>query len=760
MAFPNWSLGTRKNEKKEWEKMKILSIKNILIYFLLLSSISLLWASTPKIVSYRTQKDFEKGKPRGVSISSSGEVMLAPASALLLNPELPFIWAGVVDAQGNVYVAGGGNTGVIFKIDAEGRSSRFFPQSESASDEAEKLQFYALAVNKQNQLFAAASPQGQVYAFPKNGALNLNDTGFFDPEEVYIWDLAFDGQNNLYVATGEKGKIYKVDAAGRGALFYESEDTHIRRIVFDAAGNLIVGTSNKGIILKLDAQGRAFVLYDSPMVEITDIVIDRAGNIFASAAGEERLQAPPVPGQAPSPTPAGESEEAVASEEDDLDAQVQVIAGAAPPTLGKTGSEVYRIDKDGVVKTIWRARNERIFAMNLDKSENLIVGTGDSGRLYSINAAGEHSLLLALDETQITTLGKDAQGRIFFGASNAGKVYRLSDDFNRKGEYLSDVIDAGVVSQWGALSWEASLKDGAAVAMYSRSGNTEQPDKTWSSWSAKYSAASGEAIASAPARFFQFKAELTTTDGRNTPVLREVSFSYLQKNLPPEILEISILPPGEYYPDAAGNSASESQLSNSAAGQSSQSQYTGRKSFQKGYRSVSWKSRDDNSDNLSFDLFYSSAANPNWQSLVKDFRGSVYSWDSELMPDGEYQIKIVAKDGLSNPPALALNSEKISQPFRVDNSGPRVSEVKVVKIANGAKVTFAVEDELSLVNKVEYGLNVDEWKLVYPVDGICDSKIEKFEIVIDAGQKGRHSLVIKAQDEWGNLGFGKTNIEL
>ncbi len=725
-------------------------VKILAAQIFLLATVSLLCASTPKIVTYRTQKDFEKGKPRGVSINSRGEVMLAPASSLLINQEIPCIWSGAADALGNLYVAGGGNTGVIFKIDANGRSERFF--------DSEKFQMYALAVNKQNQLFAATSPQGKVYAFPKTGTVQLSDAGFFDTEDIYIWDLAFDGQNNLYVATGEKGKIYKVDSAGRGALFYESEDTHIRKIRFDLAGNLIVGTSNKGIVLKLDSQGRAFVLYDSPMVEITDIVLDRSGNIYASAAGEERLQAPAPPGQAPPVGPANEPEEMV-SEDDELDTQVQVIAGAVPPALSKPGSELYRIDKDGVVKTLWRTRSERIFAMALDKSDNIVVGVGDSGRLYSIDPAGEHALLLALDETQITTLGKDSQGQIFLGASNAGKVYRLSDDFNLKGEYLSDVIDAGVVSQWGAISWDAGFT-GGAVALYSRSGNTEQPDKTWSPWSTKYAAASGEAIASAPARFIQFKAELTTTDSRRTPVLRAVSFSYLQKNLPPEVIEISILPPGEYYPDAAGNSASESHLSNSTAGQSSQSQYTGRKSFQKGYRSVSWKSRDDNGDNLSFDLFYSSAANPNWQTLVKDFRGSVYSWDSELMPDGEYQIKIVAKDGLSNPPALALNSEKISQPFRVDNSGPRVSEVKVVKVANGAKVTFAVEDELSLVSKVEYGLNVDEWKLVYPVDGICDSKLEGFEIVIDASQKGRHSLVIKAQDEWGNLGFGKTNIEL
>ncbi|HEX9653082.1 MAG TPA: hypothetical protein VGA99_05185, partial [bacterium] len=213
--------------------------------------------------------------------------------------------------------------------------------------------------------------------------------------------------------------------------------------------------------------------------------------------------------------------------------------------------------------------------------------------------------------------------------------------------------------------------------------------------------------------------------------------------------------------DASNNAASDSHLGNGAApSQSSASQFAGRKSFQKGYRSLSWKSRDDNSDNLSFDIFYASPDHPTWKILVKDFRGSVYSWDSELMPDGDYVVKIIAKDGLSNPPALALNSEKVSQPFKVDNSGPKVSDVNVIKGEKAAKITFTVEDERSLVSTVEYGLNVDEWKLLYPVDGICDSKLERFEISIDKSLKGSQPLVIKAKDELGNIGFGKTNIEL
>jgi hypothetical protein len=710
-------------------------------------------ASTPKIVTYKTQKDFEKGKPKGVSINSIGEVSLAPRISEVLNPDLPFLWTGAADAAGNLYVAGG-SKGQVFKIDSQSNTSVVFDTG--------AVQVYALAVDKQQNLYVATSPKGKVYKIPRDGKADLESAIYFDPNEVYIWSLLVDEQNNLFVATGEKGNIYKVDAKGTSALFYESEDAHIRKIIFDRQGNLLVGTSNKGVILRIDSRGQAFVLYDSPQVEITDLLLDANGTLYAAAAGEEQLPRTATEGQVAPAADTGGQPDASASEEDEIDISVQNIPGDVAPRAGKAGSELYQIDKDGTVRRLWSAGNQRIFAMSFDIAGNIVAGTGEPGRLYAVNSAGEHTLLTEFDEMQVTALGKDAQGEMFVCVSNPAKAYRLSREFNTKGEYLSEVIDAQVASQWGALSWEAALKENTAVVFYSRSGNTERPDKTWSAWSKNYTNALGEPIASPPARFLQLKAELTTSNRAHSPVLQEINFSYLQKNIAPQIKEITLHPPGDYFPDVSSQTAANSHLMDGVAGNQpgGQTPYSGRKSYQKGYRSVSWKSQDDNDDNLTFDLFYRGKNSNSWNTLVKDFRGQVYSWDSELMADGEYVIKIVAKDNLSNPPALTLNSEKISPLFKVDNSGPKVSNFIVQKQGDRVKVAFAVQDDFSLISSVEFGLNVETWKLVYPLDGISDSKIEQFEITFDSAVKGSNTLVIKAKDELGNIGFGKTNFEL
>ena len=154
-------------------------------------------------------------------------------------------------------------------------------------------------------------------------------------------------------------------------------------------------------------------------------------------------------------------------------------------------------------------------------------------------------------------------------------------------------------------------------------------------------------------------------------------------------------------------------------------------------------------------FFFKGVEEKNWRPLVEDYSGIVFSWDSEQMPDGKYELKVQARDDGSNPPAMVLKTEKISEPFTIDNTGPVVSNLVMKTAGKETLISFTISDELSSVNFVEYSLNADDWQLVYPVDGICDSKVEKFEIKIPGKMKGNTSVVIKAEDSVNNRGFGK-----
>ena len=152
---------------------------------------SLLLASTPKIITYKSQKDFEKGQAKGVSISDIGEIRLAPSTQEVFAPEIPFIWLTEIDRQGNVFIAGG-NTGEVHKVDKTNNSSVYFDSGDQ--------QIYDLVVDQQDNLYVATSPEGKVYKVPAGGGVDKDSSVFFDPDEVYIWSMAIEQSGNLFVA--------------------------------------------------------------------------------------------------------------------------------------------------------------------------------------------------------------------------------------------------------------------------------------------------------------------------------------------------------------------------------------------------------------------------------------------------------------------------------------------------------------------------------------------------------------------------------
>ncbi len=728
--------------------MKKIRKSSLFVKLIVLALFSVLAASTPKIITYRTQKDFEKGEPKGVSINSYGEIKLAPQINETFKTDLPFIWAMAADQRGNIYVAGG-NGGKVFKINSKNEATENF--------EADELEIYALATDSQNNLFVATSPRGKVYKIPFGGKPKPEDAVFFEPEDIYIWSMVVDKQGNLLVATGEKGLIYKVDSKGSHSVFFESEDAHIRKMIFDRGGNILAGTSNKGMVMRISPDGKPFVLYDSPLIEVTDLLQDRSGDIYVAVSGAALLRTT-TPAAKPSAN-SGDAENKIDAEEENLDLPAQNISVGRRRGSSR-GSKIYRIDADGMVQAFWSTPRDRIYAMTLNAAGNILVGTGDKGRLYSLSELGEHTLLSQLEDLQITVLGKNSDGRVYLGTSNGGRVYNLNSKFSKDGQYLSDAVDAKVASQWGEISWEAEMNSNSGLVFYTRSGNTEDPDKTWSPWSSSYYTSTGQAITSPGARFIQLKAKFSSKDGKNSAVLKQVSFSYLQKNVAPQIQEITLHSAGDYYPESVNNNSDDLGKNNSSGRNGFQNQSIGRKTYKKGFQSVSWRTQDANGDHLSYDLFYRSENENQWRTLAEDFSGRVYSWDSELFPDGRYFIKLVAKDDLSNPPAMTLSSEKISQPFIVDNQGPKVSEIKVRSQGKNTILSFSVSDTEMNILSVEYGLNADDWNLLYPLDGICDSKKERFEIQVSSLPEGTNIIVIKAKDSLDNIGFGKTNFKL
>ena len=101
-------------------------------------------------------------------------------------------------------------------------------------------------------------------------------------------------------------------------------------------------------------------------------------------------------------------------------------------------------------------------------------------------------------------------------------VFRF-DDLGRK---LSQTIKRLVCKASTADYAErvATMRGDNRIELFTRSGNTESPDETWSAWSAAYTNANGSPVTSPKTRYIQWRAVLTGKgDG---PVLTSVTAAY------------------------------------------------------------------------------------------------------------------------------------------------------------------------------------------------------------------------------------------
>ena len=711
-------------------------------------------ASTPVIWKQAGHGDFLKGETRGVSITAKGRLTLSPVLDPVFESDEPLVWCLASDSAGNLY-AGTGNDGRLYRIDSTGESEVFF--------DAEELEVRSIAIDRNDRLYAATFPDGRIYRIDPDGSHSVffdpADEGAADDDTRYVWSLALDAQGNLYAGTGEQGRVYRIDENGEGQVLAELEEAHVMALAVDGSGRLVAGTEPGGRIYRISPSGALSVLYDTPYSEVNSLRVDEAGYVFAGAQsgsgrGSRTGSSMPPPSQAApgeqGGEPTGDMVEVTASAE-----------GAGRPAgrgFATGGSVVYRIDPDGRVEEWWRSQADLCLSMAVRGDGELLIGTGPRGRLYSVRERGRGTLLSELQESQVTALMPAAAGGVIAATSNRGSLYHLRSRPMGEGEYESDVKDTRGHARWGRIRWEDERPPGTAVRLYARSGNTDSPDQTWSDWTGPYADSDGEALACPPARYLQWKAVLSTRN-EEAPSVLSVSAAYITRNNPPRVHSVTVYEPGVYLRDASPGSGEQNrdlppdiaaQIGGRGSGLGQQAQ-AGAPAYRKGMRAVAVQASDPDGDGLSYEIYFRGETEENWKLLDSERRAPSYSWDSETFPDGSYVIRVVASDGPSNTPAQALEAEYLSEPFLVDNTGPRVTRIDVAD----DRLSFMVEDDASPLFRVEYAIDGGDWRVVHPEDGVTDSETEEFEIALEGLEAGEHTLAIRARDTSNNTGTGK-----
>jgi Bacterial Ig-like domain (group 3) len=715
-------------------------------------------AAVPTFWRLESQADFLAGDVEGVSISSEGTISLAPAAQVLAEANDPYFWSLAVDGA-RIYL-GSGNDGKVYRVEATGESRVLADTNE--------LQVHALAVDRRGVVYAGTSPRGSVYKIGTDGRMDV----FFDPEDRYIWSLAMDSKGNLLVATGDRARIYRVDPAGQSEVLFESQETHIVSLAIDGDDNVYAGTDANGLVLRVDPNGATTVLFDTPFQEVRSVVLDSRRNVYAATVnGGVRASQPPEAMPAPSgPAPAITAVPS-SGEMVTVTATTNVVAtpasGPPPPVAAGAAGGLYRITPDGAAELMWQSRTDPPLSLALATDDRLLIGSGTEGRVFLVSQDQTNALFLSAEADQVTAVGSGGSGETYLATSNPAKLYRLNRGRRTEGNFRSPAIDTKTVSSWGKIRWQATTPSGTTIKLQTRSGNSAEPDNTWSDWSQPYTSALGEQISSPRSRFLQWRAILNST-GEVSPELFDVTAIYLQQNLAPEVGEIVIHPPGQTFQKpivATGQLEilgmeevlSETSPRNggpappSGAGPAMSLTAIARPFFRKGIQTVTWKASDPNEDELRFTVHYRAEGETLWKVLRQDLTQPVIAWDTAAMPDGRYTVKIVARDAASNPAESAREGERTSQSFEVDNTPPRVTGLRAEAGQSGHRVVFTAQDDISSIQTVEYAVNSGKWTLVFPTDGIADSKEETFDFTLPGYRDGGiYTLVVKVTDVLGN----------
>src|SRR5258705_12054011 len=725
------------------------------------AGVSLAYAANPTFWQVSNEAEFARGDVENLSIDGYGRLTLGPTTTSVYDASAPFLWSMISGPDGSTYV-GSGNEGQIYRVDSSGKGSVFF--------DAEELEVHALALAPGGGLYAATSPDGKIYKIDAAG----KSTVLFDPPDKYIWGLAVDKAGNVFAATGDKGVVYKITPDGKGSVFYQTKTTHAISLAIENDGHLLVGTESPGRLFRLDANGKPFVLLDSPYNEIHTLKLDPKGVIYAAAFSGPGGVMPPAPPQGNSDTSPPVTATVSASTE------ITAIAVAEPPSqaggatstapdrasAGPSAGGVYRISPDGVWDLIWSSREDSPYDVALEPDGSVLVGTGNKGKIYRLSGDPlQPTLLTRATAQQVTALMRDGPGRVTFSTSNPGKVLRLSPARAERGTYTSDVRDAQTIATWGAIRWQAAIPQGTRVEIATRSGHTRTPDETWSDWTTPYTVQEGSPISSPRARYLQWRAVLTGNKG-DAPVLTSVNAAYLPRNIRPDVVSITINPPGTVFqrpfptgdPEIAGFDGDVPDRRNTPQpGGGTGGPNVGRRVYQKGVLTFTWRAQDENRDELIYDVFYRREGETTWKLLRRALADEIVVWDTSSVPNGRYVIRVVASDAPSNSPSTSLTGALESTAFDIDNTPPVITVTSVGRQGGRLAITFDVRDENSAVQKAEYSLDGDRWQTIYPKDGIADSRLEQYELVLD-GEPGTRGVIIRATDALNNIASARGDV--
>lgn len=744
-------------------------------------------AGPAKSVRATTYPELAEGQAQGVLLTSLGDVRPGFSSNRMALPSLSddSVRAIAVSREGGIYLGTGGERASVLSYRSGAALQKLATLDASTWITALIPLDGPPGAAKAGALLAATAQDGRIFRIGEDGSATV--VAQLDAE--HIWGLARDAARGVtYVATSP-GRLWAIedrdmatqatptagkDKAAAPALtkarkLFESDARQFLALHRGGDGSLYVGTADDAVLYRVDPAGRAQAIHDFAGNEVRAIA-SVGGVLYVAVNDMQRGDTANRPTPTKIVTPAAGTVPGV---------KPTPPAGSTPPATSPTEKKgkgaLFRIDESGRVEQLHAIVDGFFNALTVDANGHVYAAAslpGGRGKLFWVtpdrtvitaHEVKESDLLVvALPPTAgpsavpaRTSDGGPAPGAagLLVGTGNAGAFYLLRDTPPADASYVSKVFAAPAPSRWGRLRYLGR----GALRVETRSGNLAKPDGSWGPWLPLEGVTTQPStdeqvgrIASAAARYLQVRVAVP-----DRAVLHDFSFTHQPVNTRPRVLEVTV---GE---DASGRFARGVKPANATRPRTP-------------IIKIRWKVENPDEDDLSYRVYVrplsvrttvnkgAAAATgavpsaggdgPGWVRLggPDPILRAELEWNTEALPDGLYEMKVVASDERSNPPELALTHEHTTPPFAIDNRRPEIRDL--VWNAGSGVLTGRAIDATSPLSEISYSIDGGE---LYPIaarDGVIDDLSEDFAVRPSRLTPGAHTLVIRVSDGADNVG--------
>ena len=658
--------------------------------------------------------DWLGSEARGVRIGADGRLRLAPNLRRVGQLPEGVIWSAVPDGTGGAYLSAG----------TDGKIFHFSGGQVKPLGQVKGGIVFALARLGQD-LILAPTGEGKLVRMSPAGAVKP----FADIDARIVWAMAVEGDAVIVAGGAEKGAVLVQAREGSSRRLAElADETAFTALAADGQGGWYLGSHGRGLVLRYNRQGdRLETLMATPFEEVRALALVE-GQLYI---GADNGLTPKF------------STGLLERREGYLQAD----------TNATTRSAVLRLDKDRVPETLWQSAQSQVYALAAWKGQ-LLVGTGNRSRLFSlplgkIRDTDPFAVVQELGTAQATAF-LPTGGDLLVVGSNPAELHLLSEAQATEGTLESKILKGAPIADWGRAYLDAEMPTGTNVELQFRTGSTETPDATWSSWTPPLR--SGERPGLPASRFAQFRLRLSSTRGGATPVVETVRVFWAQRNLAPVWDSVDIMPPGLVItrtapPDDIGieRVPLETQKLIPALG------YAGaeKRSFRRGGQSFVFKVSDPNGDALQFTIrLLPDRGAP--ILLEKAWKERFFSFDSLPVPDGRYRLEVVASDAPSAPFNAVQTSTWRTAPFMVDHTPPTISDLSAVTEGEGLRVRFVARDETSVLKEAAISADGERWLQILPEDRVFDAKDERFDVLVPREAVRGDRVLVRVVDQYNN----------